>query len=120
MLYKAGTEVRFLMFNATGTSNINWFSQKQFISSSWTDLKTFHASRFQYFHIYGRRKVKRSFEITKKYEDCKKDSGWLVITSNTSEPYCEWARRNKITSIVYSANTQSANFNNYGKIRHFL
>ena len=46
MLYKAGTEVCFRKFNAIGTDNINWFTQEKLMSSSWTDLKTSHASRF--------------------------------------------------------------------------
>ena len=117
MLYKEGAEVRFLKFNATGMGSINWFSQEQLINSSWTDLKTFKATKWR-FVISGDR-VNRSFEISKPYNDCHDDGGWLVITSTSSDG-CPWAKRNNVSSIVCSANTKSVNFNDYGKIRHFL
>ena len=119
MLYKEGEEVRFLKFNATGMDNINWFSQEQLIRSFWTDLKTYKAPKWR-FLINGEPTVKRSFEITKQYGGCPADGGWLVITSTISETNCDWAKRNNVSSIVYSANTESVNFNRYGKIRHFL
>ena len=120
MLYEAGEEVRFLTFNATGTNNINWFSQKQLIRSSWTDLKTFKASEFRYFHIYGHRDVNRSFEISTLYSGCRTDGGWLVITSTISEPDCEWAKPNNVSSIICSAKTTKATFDHHGKIMYFL
>ena len=119
MLYKAGAEVSFLTFNAIDMDNTKWFSQKQLIWSSWTDLKTYEASQIKYFDIYGAPNVIRSFEISTSYIDCDNDGGWLVITSTSSDG-CPWAKRNNISSIVYSASTTSVNFNHYGKIRHFL
>ena len=118
MLYKEGAEVRFLKFNATGMDRIKWFSQKQLINSSWTDLKTYQASKWR-FNIFGARKVKRSFEISTPYNGCGNDGGWLVMTSTISEPDCDWPKRNNVSSIVYSANRNSTNFNR-GKIKHFL
>ena len=119
MLYKAGEEVRFLKFDATGMDNTNWFSQTQLNRSSWTDLKTFGSVSGR-FDIRGHSEVSRSFEISTYYGGCQEDGGWLVITSTSSESKCKWARRNNVSSIVYSAKTTSAKFNNYGKIRHFL
>ena len=119
VLYKEGSEVHFLKFNATGTDTINWFSQEKLMSSSWTDLKSFSASRMQYFDIYGHRDVQRSFEVSKLYGGCGTDGGWLVITFSSLETICTWAKSDSITNIIYSEKTTSTNFN-YGNRIYFL
>ncbi|PFX29174.1 Ephrin type-A receptor 4 [Stylophora pistillata] len=59
-LYTNGTEVLSTIFNAKGTTHLDWFSQKNLIQSSWTDLK--NATYILPFHIDGRFGV-RNFEI---------------------------------------------------------
>ena len=119
VLYKNGSKVRFLKFNAAGTDNINWFSQEKLMSSSWTDLKTFTASEMKYFDIYGHRGVQRSFEVSTLYGSCKNDGGWLVITCSGLETNCAWAKSGSLTNIIYSNKTTSTNFNS-GNIIYFL
>ena len=118
MLYKAGAEVRFLKFDATGTDNTNWFSQEQLDTSSWTDLKTFGASQHWRFKIYGNRLGKRSFEVSAPYFGCTTDGGWLVITSTSSDG-CPWAKRNNVSSIIYSKKTNKTEFKS-GKRMYFV
>jgi len=39
-IYKNGIEKAYILFNATGSTKENWFTQDRIISSSWTDLKS--------------------------------------------------------------------------------
>lgn len=39
-IYKNGVEKAFILFNATGTDKMGWFSPSRIIDSSWIDLKT--------------------------------------------------------------------------------
>ena len=76
VLYENGNEVVSLRFNATGTNNLNWFLQENLISSPWSDLKT--AANVQHFDLIG--SFDRYFELTRSYDGCGGDVGWLVIT----------------------------------------
>ena len=49
-LYENGEEVVALVFDGTGSDNINWFSHSRLISSPWTDLKM---SNPNYFSMEG-------------------------------------------------------------------
>ncbi|KAL9970506.1 hypothetical protein ACROYT_G022892 [Oculina patagonica] len=94
VLYKDGNEVVALKFNVSGTNNLNWFSQQNLISSPWSDLKT--AENLQQFDLTG--SYDRYFEISKLYDGCEGDTGWLVITG----PGCPWENRVPVQSIQYS------------------
>ena len=107
MLYKGGSEERFLKFKANGEDNINWFSQENLMSSYWNDLRT--GFTLKSFTING--PVKRSFEISKHYRGCPNDAGWLVITNRRSEN-CNWGKRNSGTNILYSNTMNFVNFRN--------
>ena len=109
MLYKGGSEVRFLNFKVNGEDNINWFSQENLKSSYWNDLRNFALKSFT---INGPSWIKRSFEISKQYGGCSNDAGWLVITDSSSE-VCSWGKRgNSGTNILYSNMTNFVNFQN--------
>ena len=104
-LYTNGTEVVSIIFNAKGTTHLDWFSQKNLIQSPWTDLR--NAKNIFPFHIDGHHGV-RSFEITASYGGCELDSGWLVITG----PDCGWERRQGVVpGILYSKKTHNITWN---------
>ena len=71
VLYENGDEVASMKFNASGTNRVNWFSQKNLVSSPWNDLK--NASNLWRFNITG--SSSRFFEISFPYGRCKYDSG---------------------------------------------
>ena len=95
MFYAGGKEVAFLKFNVAGTDSINWFSQKNLVLSSWSDLKS--AKNLLKFAILGAC-CSRTFEITANYGGCNVDAGWLVITGST----CSWETAHPASSILYS------------------
>ncbi|KAJ7340356.1 Saccharopine dehydrogenase [Desmophyllum pertusum] len=82
VLYENGNELISLKFNASGTNNMDWFSQVNLISSPWSDLKT--ATNNNKFDIIGRL-LDRYFELSGPYTGCDSDTGWLVITNH---PVC--------------------------------
>ncbi|XP_078374692.1 uncharacterized protein LOC144658196 isoform X2 [Oculina patagonica] len=106
-LYTNGTEVASLKFSATGTDNLNWFSQNNLVQSPWTDLK--NTTNLQVFDIHG---IVRTFEISGRYAGCENDTGWLLIT----QPICSWETRLPVPSIVYSKLNNVVSLNQYGDV----
>ena len=107
VLYENGDEVISMIFNASGTNNVNWFSQARLISSPWNDLKT--SNGLQHFDIVGW--YSRFFEVSGPYITCQNDSGWMIITGGS----CEWETRVDVPGIQYSKLANNVSWNDYGK-----
>ena len=112
--YESGVSIKELLFNATGTDKLNWFSAGKLISSSWPNIKT---ESTNYFSIQGdcHDGACRSFFINKSYAGCNSDFGWIVgATSNT---WCSWETTpaNKF-NVLYSKNPSYTNWNTAGKL----
>ena len=114
VLYKNGSEVLSMLFNAVGSDKLNWFSQARLLSSPWSDLKT--ASKLQHFDITGSHK--RYFEITYLYGGCPGDVGWLVVGNGA----CPWERHgsSNSSSIRFSKLKGKTNWNNFSKKFSFI
>ena len=114
VLYKNGSEVLSMSFNAVGTNNLDWFSQAKLLSSPWTDLKT--ASTLRHFHITG--SFERYFEITHNYGGCPNDVGWLVVGNGA----CFWERHgsSNSSSIRFSKLRTETNWNSFSKRFSFI
>jgi len=112
IVYEGGVIKKELLFAATGTDKLNWFSEGKLISSSWTDIKT---EPKNYFSIQGDGRVSRSFFINRNYGGCPNDAGWLVASGGTE---CSWessaAHKNK---VLYSKLSTYANWNSKSEAR---
>jgi len=111
-VYESGLIKKELLFDATGTDKLNWFSQGKLISSSWTDMKT---ESTNYFSIQGDSRISRNFFINKNYGGCNIDSGWLIASGGTD---CSWessaAHKHK---VLYSKLSTYTNWNSNGEAR---
>ena len=78
-LYKDSSEVLSISFNATKTSNEDWFSKKRLVHSPWTDLES---EQENYFAVQGAldKGVKRVFYINQLHGGCERDAGWLMVS----------------------------------------
>ncbi|XP_067040608.1 uncharacterized protein [Acropora muricata] len=110
VLYKNGSEVLAMSFNAVGTNRRNWFSQAKLLSSPWTDLKT--ARHLQHFDITGSHT--RYFEITHTYGGCPNDVGWLVVGNGE----CPWETHgsSSSSSIRFSKLGTGINWNLFNDV----
>ena len=112
-LYENGNSKKELLFNASGTNNINWFSVDKLTSSSWTDIKT---EQRNFFSIQGDCKGLncRSFFINQRYSGCDSDWGWLA--GSTSNIWCSWETDSAhIYNVLYSKLSTYTNWNTFGK-----
>ena len=50
-VYKNGSEVNRIIFNGTGSTNLDWFAPSRVLSSTWTDLTA--GQSYRYFSVYG-------------------------------------------------------------------
>ena len=110
-LYKNGSEILSIVFNATKSCNENWFSRERITHSPWNDLYTEPIIMF-----YIRGQVKRAFDISRNHGGCWKNAGWLMVSSN----FCFWEERLPKSTIMYSNITSYTQFKKIGKKLNWL
>ncbi|KAL9952122.1 hypothetical protein ACROYT_G039331 [Oculina patagonica] len=109
ILYEGAVAKKKLVFDASGTDKLNWFSVDKLTNSPWTDVKT---EQRNFFSIQGGCDGGncRSFFINRNYGGCDVDAGWLVTSGG---PWCSWetsaSRKNK---VLYSKLSTYTNWNN--------
>ena len=92
-LYKDGSEILSMVFDASNSDSENWFSKDRIIYVPWTDLRTEKTNVFDVNVCCG-----RAFSIFRNYGGCGNDAGWLVITGMN----CGWENRFPKTTVMYS------------------
>jgi len=109
-VYEGGVTKKELLFDATGTDKLNWFSESKLVNSSWTDIET---EPKNYFSIEGHSGLFRNFFINSNYDGCHNDVGWLVASTGED---CSWensaAHHNK---VLYSKLSTYTNWNSNGE-----
>ena len=117
IVYEGGVSKKELLFDASGTDKLNWFSEGKLINSSWTDIKTEPTNVFS---IQGaiQGQLSRNFYINRNYNGCNRDAGWLVAAVGGD---CSWetstAHRNK---VLYSKLSTYTSWNSNGEARLFF
>ena len=99
------TEILSLVFNATKSSKLNWFSRDRLTHSPWADLYTETPLGFSVQGDFG-----RNFYIFKSHDGCSQDFGWLAVTSND----CAWETRFPLRTVLYSNHTTFTHWSEYG------
>ena len=111
VLYEGGVVKKELVFDASGTDKLNWFSAEKLTTSPWTDVTT---EPRNYFTIQGDYHANdagyRSFFINRSYAGCPWDFGWMVITQNE---WCSWDSTYK-NKVLYSSLSTYNNWNSNG------
>ncbi|MBI2375527.1 MAG: hypothetical protein HYV07_16145 [Deltaproteobacteria bacterium] len=96
------TAVRFIQFDAEGSSSLSWFAADRWTSASWTDLPTVRtwqgSGTGRFFSIRGNDPDRR-FYINLNWGGCPVDRGWLLISSGD---FCPWERSGNPNDILYS------------------
>ena len=98
-------EILSLVFNATNSNKIDWFSRDRLTHSPWLDL---YNETIGSFDIQGC--CNRTFDIVKSHGGCPADFGWLVVTSND----CAWETRFPSRTVLYSNRTTFIHWSEYG------
>lgn len=99
-------EILSLVFNATNSNNVSWFSRDRLTHSPWPNLFTEALLTFDLRGCCG-----RAFYITKSHGGCPLDYGWLIVTFKD----CSYEYRLPQTTVMYSNSTGYTNWNNYGE-----
>ena len=105
-LYKDGSEILSMVFDASNSDSENWFSKDRITYVPWTDLRTEKTNVFDVNVCCG-----RAFSIFRNYGRCRKDAGWLVITGMD----CDWENRFPKTTVMYSKLRTHVDLNDFGK-----
>ncbi len=104
-LYEDGALVKFLQFDARGTSSLDWFSPEHLQSSSWVDILS---ETRNYFSLAGDESLKRRFFINRSYAGCPEDYGWLVAAKPGGG--CSWEIATPGTRILYAPDDTYVNW----------
>ncbi|XP_020603335.1 uncharacterized protein LOC110042314 isoform X1 [Orbicella faveolata] len=114
VLYKDVAALLQITFNAINSDNSNWFSMSRLTDSPWTDLASESKAVFA-IRKWTRRRERRSFHISKTFDACGEDEGWLAVTDPTS---CTWEQRKGRGTVVYSNTHHYTNWNSPSKPEH--
>ena len=112
-VYEGGNSKKELMFDASGSDNLNWFSVDKLISSPWTDVKT---ETRNFFSLQGDCKGLdcRSFLISRRYAGCENDEGWL--SGSLSNIWCAWETTpSHKYNVLYSKLSTFTKWSAYGE-----
>ena len=106
-LYKEGTHLFSIIFNATGSTTDNWFAAERVLSSPWNDLSKNNAA-YNRFSIEGENEnpvtCTRRFLINRKYDSCPGDEGWLAVTFLRC---CPWEEKLPESTPMFSNSSTS-------------
>ena len=111
VLFKDVANLLQITFNAINSDNSNWFSMSRLTDSPWTDLASESKAVFA-IRKWTRRRERRSFHISKTFDACGEDEGWLAVTYPTS---CTWEQRKGRGTVVYSNAHHYTNWNSPSK-----
>ena len=111
ILYEGAVAKKELVFDASGTDKLNWYSEAKLSTSSWSDLKT---ETKNFFSIQGGcgGAYCRSFFINRNYGGCGVDAGWVV----TATVWCSWENSpSRLNKVLYSKLSTYTNWNTNGE-----
>ncbi|CAL1535287.1 unnamed protein product [Lymnaea stagnalis] len=115
IVYKNNIEVRRVVFDGKGTTNLNWFSRDRIKTSSWTDLKTESANYFSidgYLNNFEKTYCNRRFFINHVFDSCPGDSGWFVAIDDKTLVCCPWEAYPAFPVFKYSRGDRYTNWSN--------
>ncbi|KAK3789856.1 hypothetical protein RRG08_060409 [Elysia crispata] len=104
-LVKADTEVAYIVFDATGSDKISWFSQNRILHSTWSPaLDT--ANDLQPVNMKGncyKNSICRRFQIYQKYKYCKSEAFYTFTVDMAGDSCSEssWVLRDFSTFPVF-------------------
>jgi hypothetical protein len=116
VLYNLSKEKLVLKFDASASTNMNWFGLDRLQQSPWQNIST---SPKNFFSIEGScwSGTCRSFFINNKYGGCDVDAGWLMIGGSRG---CSWENRFPGNSFQYSNVGTYVTWMQYGKVHVFI
>ena len=107
-------EVKYVLFNGTGSTKLNWFSQENILASNWIDISNITANEFS---LRGQNIERASCMIRRRFlmgvmsDDCAEDRGWFLVTyPKDVDGCCVWDNPVTAADIIYSRGTTVAHF----------
>ncbi|KAH3725502.1 hypothetical protein DPMN_051346 [Dreissena polymorpha] len=99
-LYKGNREVAYVIYNGSGSTNLDWFTASRVLLSSWPGLTS--NGQYNIFSIPGdsRDNIKRRFLINRTYGGCANDRGYVAVIDDGS--YCAWDQHPRYPQFIYS------------------
>ena len=112
-VYESGTIKIELVFNASKSNPVDWFSLERLITSPWSDI---YSEPKNFFSLQGGCDPSglecRSIFINRNYGGCYIDAGWLVVASI----FCPWDRMGDGRNVMYSKRSTYAVWSSSGEI----
>jgi len=111
VIYDGGAVVKWMKFDAAGTTYLNWYSKGKLTNNSWDDLAITHTN---YFSVAGHANDDRRFFVNSNYFGCPNDHGWFCAVDRSTRLVCSWEKRwvssSPIPQFIYSADSNKVNW----------
>ncbi|GAB1608503.1 hypothetical protein Ahia01_001134500 [Argonauta hians] len=98
VIYKKQKPVITMVFDGSGSTSEDWFSESRLKSSPWKDLKKGSATNFAI--AAGSRPRRRFYVINAGNGECDQVTGWLAIRQSSFR--CDWEEADRYPVIFYS------------------
>lgn len=111
-VYKGGKMVAHVKFAASHSTTVDWFSMKNIVSSTWTDIKNGGSNIFS-IDGHNSPSVNRHFFMEHSYGGCPGDLGWFVAV-DMARPTCDWEKKrvpHTFPAFLYSSTDKMVNWN---------
>ncbi|XP_059149557.1 uncharacterized protein LOC131936540 [Physella acuta] len=117
VVYSNYTVVKEILFDAVGSTYMNWFDKSRVKFSSWDSLNT---ATTNFFSIKGETQfndtVSRTFYINRNYGGCPADAGWFVVIDRANGK-CGWEKFTTFPVFKYADSYNEENWTN-GKVAY--
>jgi len=106
VVFKDGKRVAHVIFDASGTDNQNWCTDKKIVSSSWADITN---TSKNYFSLGGDQNLQRRLFMNHGYGGCPNDVGWFVAVDRSNVP-CQWEKTGTFPLFLYATKNTMTNW----------
>ncbi|XP_072017381.1 uncharacterized protein [Amphiura filiformis] len=116
LLDHTGMELVTLMFNGTGSNSLNWFSKERLLSSPYDDIQS---ESQNYFSTEGHPEVGRRWFISRAYNGCPDDTGWMVVACGFqfTNLHCDWEKYDVLPVFLYSLTNKNTKWSTVKDIK---
>jgi len=112
MYSSSGTFLKYIEYNADGSTATDWFASGRFESSSYSDLHSGVTHNYWSMGSSG-----RTFYISHNHGGCTSDSGWIEISSTVNSGCTAWDHTGTVPMFLYAS---GSNYINWSQSRaHF-
>lgn len=97
-----------LVFDARTTTTESFWQQNRIVASPWTDLTTSMPNAPDFSVVGANDGLARRFFVVNPYDNCSRDSGWLIVHGPAATPPCNYEKTDVDKVRIFVSTTTTA------------